>query len=149
MLHDYVPFYFGERSPMLYAIHHGHVAGASWDQHSMIHLVSSVDAVVAAELGWVFTDGHAVIQITRFFDRKADLGQLDWATIHARSWSDTPRDPDRKRRKQAEFLVHRFLPLPLIHEIVVGADITRQIVARAVATARANFPIHLRHDWYY
>src|SRR6058998_4245349 len=47
-LHDYVPFYFSPRSPMLYTINRGNVPGYSSGQESVIHLVSTVQAVRAA-----------------------------------------------------------------------------------------------------
>ncbi len=46
-LDDYVPFYFAPRSPMLYSIHGGYVEGYSDGQRSVIHLVSSAEAVSA------------------------------------------------------------------------------------------------------
>ena len=61
MLHDYVPFYFAPRSPMLYTIHRGNVPSFPEGQTPVLHLVADVDAVVAARLPYVFTDGHAVI----------------------------------------------------------------------------------------
>jgi hypothetical protein len=47
VLSDYVPFYFANRSPMLYAIHTGHVAQYAGKQNDVVYLVSSVDAVAA------------------------------------------------------------------------------------------------------
>ena len=58
-LADYVPFYFAPRSPMLYTIHGGNVAGYTEGQKPVVHLVSSVDAAVALGKPWCFTDGHA------------------------------------------------------------------------------------------
>lgn len=37
----------------------------------------------------------------------------------ARYWYDTDDDPDRKRRRQAEFLVHDFFPWELVSYIGV------------------------------
>ncbi len=47
-LDDHVPFYFAPRSPMLYSIHGGYVEGYVVGQRSVIHLVSSAEAVSAA-----------------------------------------------------------------------------------------------------
>jgi len=44
---DYVPFYFAPRSPMLYAITRGLVPGYDGGQSSVVHLVTSTDAVVS------------------------------------------------------------------------------------------------------
>jgi hypothetical protein len=40
-LHDYVPFYFAPRSPMLYAIDRGNVDGCTAGQADIVYLVSS------------------------------------------------------------------------------------------------------------
>ena len=40
-LHDYVPFYFGVRSPMLFTISRGNVEGYDRDQEDVIYLVST------------------------------------------------------------------------------------------------------------
>lgn len=109
VLHDYVPFYFAPRSPMLYAINKGNVPNYSQGQAAVIHLVSSVDYIDAEGLDFVFTDGHAAMTFTDFFDDLNDLGAIDWDVMKSRYWNDTDEDNDRKRRRQAEFLVRNFL----------------------------------------
>jgi hypothetical protein len=49
-LHDYVPFYFTNRSPMLYTINRGHVA-CEGGQGALAHLVSTAQTVARAGLG--------------------------------------------------------------------------------------------------
>lgn len=73
-----------------------------------INLVSSTRQVMGSGCRWVFTDGHAVMQTSRYFDSEADLGEVDFAATEARDWHDTDDDPDIKQRKQAEFLVYDF-----------------------------------------
>lgn len=65
---DYVPFYFAPRSPMLYAISCGKVEGYTAGQQQVIYLCSSTEAVNAANLQWVFTEGHGDMAYTDFFD---------------------------------------------------------------------------------
>src|ERR1700751_12923 len=48
VLHDYVPFYFNPRSPMLGAIHVGRVPSCGEGQRTMIHLMTSAQKVEAA-----------------------------------------------------------------------------------------------------
>lgn len=59
-IHDYVAFYFGPRSPMLFQLHTGWVEGYSEGQGPLIYLVSTVDAIAQAGLRFVFSDGHGI-----------------------------------------------------------------------------------------
>ncbi len=150
VLSDYVPFYFGARSPMLYANHRGQVQDNPGGQRPIVYLVSSVDAVAAATDAWVFTDGHAVMApLTRFFDDQAHLEEVDWDAVHARDWFDTQDAPDRKRRKQAEFLVHRFCSFEWVTEIAVIDEAIAGRVAEITASAGVVVPVVVRQDWYY
>jgi hypothetical protein len=119
VLHDYVPFYFAPRSPMLYTIHKGNVESYREGQAPVIHLVCAAEAIEAAKICFVFTDGHAVMGYTDYFDELQDLAAIDWEIMEAKYWADTDEDGDRKRRRQAEFLIHQFCPWTLIEEIGV------------------------------
>ncbi len=104
---DYVPFYFAPRSPMLYVIHKGGVEGYQDGQTPILHLVSSVEAVQEAGIPFVFTDGHADMAISRFYTDLRDLNKVEWIIMKDVYWNDSFEDGDRKRRRQAEFLVHQ------------------------------------------
>ncbi len=101
-LHNYVPFYFGVRSPMLYTISHGNVEDYEQGQEAIIYLVSTAQNVSDANLGYVFTDGHGIMGFTDFYEDLAHLGEVDWPLMNKKYWYDTVDDPDRKRRRQAE-----------------------------------------------
>jgi len=53
-LHDYVPFFFATRPPMLYAIHRGNVERYEQGQTPLIHLVTAAQAVNNSGSEWVF-----------------------------------------------------------------------------------------------
>jgi ssDNA thymidine ADP-ribosyltransferase, DarT len=144
---DYVPFYFGPRSPMLFAIHKGVVTGYGDGQRPIIYLMSSAEAVRDAGLEWVFTEGHAEIAYTDFFNDLNDLDKIDWNVINGRYWNDTNDFPDRKRKRQAEFLVKRFFPWNLVTHI----GVYDQVVADAVAgVLQGQGPvIQIQRGWYY
>jgi hypothetical protein len=149
MLADYVPFYFAPRSPMLYIINKGGVAGYSEGQRPILHLVSSAEAVRAAGLPFAFTDGHAEMDISRFFTDLRDLDKVDWGIMQARYWNDTLQDGDRKRRRQAEFLVHQFFPLSLIERIgVINQKMSWQVSALFLVSAQKPL-ITIEPTWYY
>ena len=146
---DYVPFYFAPRSPMLYAIHHGFVEGYEGGQMGVIHLVASVEAVAQCRLRWVFTDGHAdMVPLTSFYNDLADLNNIDWSVMNSRYWFDTNEDPDRKRRRQAEFLVHEFFPWDQVSLIGVHDDAVATQV-HAVIDGFADQPsVEEKSSWY-
>ena len=58
-VHDYVPFYFAPRSPMLYAIHCRAVEGCDKQQDEILHFVFKIDDVIQSDLKFVFTNGHS------------------------------------------------------------------------------------------
>jgi len=51
--------------------------------------------------------------LPEFYSRLDDLEKVDWTIMKELYWADTEEDPDRKRRRQAEFLVHRQVPTDL------------------------------------
>ena len=148
-LADYVPFYFAPRSPMLYTISRGNVEGYTEGQPPIVHLVAHAEEVVGQGLGFAFTDGHAVIEITDYFDDLADLSKIDWPLMRARYWFDTAEDGDRKRRRQAEFLVHRCMPWELVREIGVMTQAMVGQVQGLVEAAPHRPVVALRRGWYY
>jgi hypothetical protein len=147
VLADYVPFYFAPRSPMLFTINKGNVEGYTGGQEPIVHLVSSTEAVDAEGLDWVFTEGHAVMDYTDFFDDFADLNKIDWLLMSSKFWFDRPEYPDRCRRREAEFLVHDFFPWKLVSEIGVCNTAIAQQTKRILAGRKP--PVSVQRDWYY
>ena len=150
VLHDYVPFYFAPRSPMLYAIHKGSVKGYDQGQNPVIHLVSDAEAIEASELAFTFTDGHAIVDYSDFYDDLVALEfEIDWELMESRYWFDTEEDPNRKCRRQAEFLVHQFCPWTLITEIgVINSTIQTQ-VRQILQNFNYQPTVRVYSDWYY
>jgi len=114
---DYIPFHFGPRNLFLYNLHTGRVPGYTEGQEPLVTLVISVEDVVARGLGFVFYDGHALNALSTCYDDPVDLALLDWAAIHGTQFSNA--DPDLKRRKQAEIMIHRTLDWSLVRGIGV------------------------------
>jgi hypothetical protein len=147
---DYVPFYFGVLSPMLFRLATGRVEGHTAGQGPIIYLASDVQAVVRAKRSFVFTDGQANKATTEHHDDPAELKRVDWALVNQRYWNDTPDDPDRMRRKQAEFLLHQFCPFELVSEIGVLTEEAKERVEAILKQARTHRPVvRLRPEWYY
>ncbi|HZT43803.1 MAG TPA: DUF4433 domain-containing protein [Chthonomonadaceae bacterium] len=148
-LADYVPFYFAPRSPMLYALYRGQVQGYNGTQQNIVHLTSSVEAVIQQTMPFVFTDGHAVMDFSEFFNDISDLSKVDWKIMKEIYWRDTNEDGDRTRRRQAEFLVHRFFPWSLVTEIGVMTDRANRQVMDKLQGADHLPQVVVRRDWYY
>jgi hypothetical protein len=78
VLHDYVPFHFAPRQPMLSAIHHGRVEGCAFTQEQIVHLVLRADHIAAAGLPYVLATHHAVTVMADFYDSLKHLDKIDW-----------------------------------------------------------------------
>jgi hypothetical protein len=149
--HDYVPFYFGPLSVMLLNLKTGRVQGYDEGQQPLVYLVSSIEAVVHAGLRFVFSDGHGLAGFTQWYDHLRMLKAVDWDLVGERYWRDEPRDNDRQRRKQAEFLVWDHLDWALITEIAVYNDSVRNQVIELLRKfpEQSQPPVVVRRDWYY
>jgi hypothetical protein len=77
--------------------------------------------------------------------------KLSVASFQFSFCTDPRRRVPRQRRKQAEFLVHRFCPWGLIEEIGVLDSIAqarvREILDRSGSGPHP--PVNVRADWYY
>lgn len=146
---DCVPFYFCSRSVMLYLICQANHPDLSYrnGQGPIIHLESDLRAVVdwanQKNRRWAFTLSNAG---SRFFEDRADLAQLreiDWDAVHARDWQQC------KEGKQAEFLVERSFPWPLVERVGVISQAVYNQVVNALPAGGQRPCIEIRTDWYY
>nr|WP_200379292.1 DUF4433 domain-containing protein [Rubrivivax gelatinosus] len=74
VVHDFVPFYFAPRSPMLYAINGGRVEGSAWRQADIVHFETTVENVTALGQPFVFYDRNATLAFSTAY---TDLARLD------------------------------------------------------------------------
>ncbi|MDI9319570.1 MAG: DUF4433 domain-containing protein [Phycisphaerales bacterium] len=106
-LGEYIPFYFSVRTPMLYVVQNGFNMVAPTPAENIVYCITSVQKIIDLQLEFVFTDGHAVDGFSSQFTI-ADIQHIDTIldknAINAKYWRDE-NDLDRKRRKEAEFLV--------------------------------------------
>lgn len=79
----------------------------------IVYCVTSVQQILNSTLNFIFTDGHA----NNHFTSEYSKGQihnidniLDYDAINCRDWIDE-NDLDKKRKKEAEFLIEADLPL--------------------------------------
>lgn len=148
-LHDYVPFYFAPRSPMLYAIKNSRVEGVSNNQSDIVYWVSRIEKFVNLDDPFVFTDGHGTMSFTEFFDEIQFLDKIDWELMSSQYWHDTEDEPDRKRRRQAEFLIYKTCPLSLILGLVVMNDAVKMKVEKMIESTQLDLQVVVKPKWYF
>jgi hypothetical protein len=160
VLHDYVPFHFAPRQPMLNAIQRGIVPGCAHGQQDIVHLMLRADRIDAAGLPYVFATHHAVTAIADFYDSLADLDKIDWDMFfdppltgefskYFHNPVDRPEYATRKESRQAEFLVHGAVPVDQVVGIGVLSDAKRQEVEAILAACNWQVPVRVKRDWYF
>lgn len=146
---DYVAFYFGVRSPMLHLIQYGYKGVIKRNPDTIIYLVTTFENVKKSESQYVFSDGHGYNFLSQFFNTEDGLEEVDWDTVNLKRWNDTEDDPDRKRRKQAEFLVYRELPLSTIVGIGVYNEAVKTNILTKFTSYNFTCNIFVKPNWYY
>ena len=120
-LRQYIPFYLGPRSPMLYVIQKGFNGVTCYHPSALVYCIVRLSDIREQDMDCVFTDGHAFSAITKYYS-KADLGRIDeiinQEDVYAKFWN-VEDDLDLKRRKEAELLVKTELPAKYIKGFVV------------------------------
>lgn len=148
-LNDYVPFYFCPRSIMLLNIHTGRVLTYTEGQEPIIYLVTTVEKITQEAHLFAFTDRHAKLLVARFSTDPSELFLLDWPTIQSNDFAHRVDDPERKDRKAAEFLVHRFLPLSSILGIGVFSQKWKEDCDNLLAAAGVDLRVKVHPGWFF
>jgi hypothetical protein len=160
VVHDYVPFYFAPRSPMLFAINGGKVAGCDYRQSDIIYFESTVEAITELDQPIVFYDRNATLAFSRAY---SDLGMLDTAVAwdllteppcldgYCKYWQNRPEDryADRMERRQAEFLVKDFVPLNSVSRLGVFSEKQQGTVEQMLTSQGLDLPVQVVPDWYF
>lgn len=88
----------------------------SISSEEIIYCITSVEIILHHKIDYLFSDGHAVSELTRFYDQSHihNIEEIiDRNAINAKYWLDE-NDLDLKRRKEAEFLIENDLPITAI-----------------------------------
>lgn len=148
-LHDYVPFYFAPHSVMLYKIFTDQVAGVRAKQEDLVFLVSSIERLLELQLLFLYTNGHAFPENTRYYSDQKDLDKLDWPTILGRDFKKRMNDPDHFRRYQAECLVHRQVPLAALLGFACKGQACAEFLEQAVTECGRSVRIVRKPEWFF
>lgn len=143
-LHDYVPFYFASRSPMLYYLHKQKL-----QQEDVVYFMTSVASIQEHALDFVFTDAHAIRRLTNFYTDLVHLDQIDWQVMTSDYWHDIDEDMSRKARRQAEFLVYNEVPLTACLGFAVFNEQAKVKLETILQEAGSTLPVAVRRHFYY
>jgi len=143
-LHNYVPFYFAPRSPMLYALKMQPIP-----QDDIVYFMTNTQAIQKNSLQYIFTNAHAIRRLTNFYTDLKNLSEIDWDVMRASVWTDTDDDPSRKARRQAEFLVLNEVPLSACLGFSVYSCKAKQKVEKMLKNYNLALPVAIRRHFYF
>lgn len=138
---EYVAFYFGTLSPMLFNIKTGYRGITKRPQSDIVYVCCKLESIAREACEFVFCDGHAKNRLTQFFSDTRDLDKVDWSLRWERYWRNSEDDYDRQRRKQAEFLVRNHVPANCVDHIVVYDQEKATFVTEILNRLTLNIPV--------
>ncbi len=148
LLGDYIPFYFGVRTPMLYVVQKGFNLVTPTSAEDIVYCVSSIQKITELNLDYVFTDGHSVDGFSSQY-YKSNINDIetivDWNAVNAKYWRDD-NDLDLKRRKEAEFLVLGDISINGILGYIVYNEIAK---SKMIDYGISGDNIHIKSDFYF
>jgi len=144
---DYVPWYFGPRSPMMFTLgKNNYEYQQGFDE--VVYLVSSVRTVIDQGCEWIASDRNAALSLAEFTDEERDLdAHISWDVIRAKYWNDYVDGADLRA---AEFLVHDSVPWEAIELVATRTAATRAKVERLIGDHRGHCPpVTVSPGWYF
>lgn len=159
-IHDYVPFYFAPRSPMLRTIEGGNVLGCDLRQSDIVHIETTVDLALGHGEPFVIYDRNATKPYSTPYTTLEGLNSVAWDLIteapqldgYCKYWHDIPsndRYVDRMEKRMAEFMVKGKVPITAIRRIGVINNAKMVEVTGIVATYNLNIPVVVMPSWYF
>lgn len=159
-IHDYVPFYFAPRSPMLFTINNGNVPDCPYRQSDIVHCVTTVETIAENNLPFVFYDYNATLTIATCYSDLDDLDRIDWDLFYehprldgyCKCWNsrrDVPRYFLRQETRQAEFLVHKKVPLKLMTMVGAYNEAKAAEVRQIFEDAHLELEVQAKSAWYF
>jgi hypothetical protein len=132
VVHDYVPLYFGAKSPMLLGV----VNSKNIDQYDILYFEFQISILDRPDV--IFTDASAnTAAAPAFFSDPAKLSELNWGEIDSMKWSSAT--DEFRHQRMAEVLVHQSLPLSMASTCVVWNEHAKKRVEE-LAAAQKDFP---------
>ena len=160
-IHDFVPFYFAPRSPMLSAIDNGQVSGCNYRQEDIIHFETTVPNVLERNQDIVFYDLNATLKwSTPYTDVRELPNKVAWDLITEQPRLDgyckyffsrptVTEYVDRMEKRMAEFLVKQEVPLDCMTRIGVANEEKAELVRAVLLQNNVVLPVVVMEDWYF
>lgn len=116
--------------------------------------------MIETDLEYVFYDYNATLDFATCYSDVKDLTKIDWELFHeiprldgyCKYWLSNMNNPRWVRRmetRQAEFLIHKSVPLELITMIGAYDDAKAQAVREILEEAGIELPVEVKPDWYF
>ena len=121
-VHDYVPFYFCARGPMLLSV----LNSKNYDQQFIIYLALPISVVTRDDVVFASASANTATPPT-FFGNPADLGKLTWDLIDSNKWGYSEGD---LHAKMAEVLIHTKVEISDLDHVVVWNESIRDEVKK-------------------
>ena len=137
-LHEYVPLYLGFKTPMV-AINQTH-------NEELLFLRFSLD--VLATPGSVVCDGNARSNASKFylFSGPDVFSNLDVAAIRSVKYA---KDPELKRKKQAEILIPDRLPMSPMLDIICYGENSKTRALSILSEFGIKMAVTVNQGWYF
>ncbi|WP_345231387.1 DarT ssDNA thymidine ADP-ribosyltransferase family protein [Olivibacter ginsenosidimutans] len=132
-VHNFVPFYFNPKNPMLYK---------RKSMQSEIIILCVDRNLLQTDLK--FTDGNAASSSTKFYSNIKDLEKLDWSIINSDYWSDFI---DGKRIRCSEILIPNEVKTDSIKKIFCFNSKTEDYVKNKVGSF--EIAVTVNQDFYF
>jgi len=149
---DFIGFYIGKRSIMLYNIITGYGEIQRVNQDEIIYLVYNISQINNHGYDYFFTDGHALkAPITQFYSDLADFHNVDLTAVNATNFSAAAEInyPDLKRKKQSEFHILNEIDFNNIIEIVVLTNQRQQEIQQLIQQYGYTTNVRVDNDYYF
>lgn len=157
-LHDYVPFMFAPRSPMMYTLSRGNVPEAQEKNiENYIYFVSSVQHIHNLGIEYAFTDMHSTMAFTKTYHEIDSLEKIDWEMFfnepliggYSKYFLNNNKYPKRCETREAEFLIKDKISINDNFSLVTKNDIIKEKVIELIKKYSININVEVESDWYY
>lgn len=158
-LHDYVPFMFAPRSPMLYTLINGNVIEAQeTNQENLVYFVTDFNTV--SSLDYVFTDYHAIVGYARYYTHPQDFDKIQWPLFFEEPLLDgyckyfyniveSTKYAKRREARQAEFLIKNNINLDKILYLAVINEKTKECVEQKLRSFGLKISVQIKKGWFF